>query len=115
MSPNKKILNIILREIDDLNAAFNRFNCKSFEDFEKDTHLKKIIVMTLINISEAALSLPSSFRSKHGEIKWQQFKTLRNIGAHKYGSVNFIIVWNIVKNDIPGFKSSIQNLYDSIE
>ena len=60
--------------------------------------------MSLINVSEAALSIPLSFRNKHQEVNWQQFKTLRNIGAHKYGAVNFTIVWNILQKDVPILK-----------
>jgi uncharacterized protein with HEPN domain len=115
MSPNKKILKIILREFEDIETAFMRFNCYDYAGFEKDPHLKKIAVMSLINVSEVALSLPLSFRKKHSGVNWQQFKTLRNIGAHKYGAVNFTIVWNILQKDAPVFKTQIQNLHECIE
>ncbi|AVX19684.1 Protein of unknown function DUF86 [Carboxydocella sporoproducens DSM 16521] len=40
---------------------------------------------------------------------------LRNIAAHKYGAINFVVVWNIINKNIPIFKKSIINILKETE
>lgn len=37
---------------------------------------------------------------------------MRNIIAHEYGSVNYVILWDTVVNDLPGLVTEVQSLLD---
>ena len=81
------------------------------DDFLKDRLLQKCTVMSLINISEAIGELSTDFLAENKKVNWKQFKKLRNIVAHKYGAINFIVVWNILQTNLPGFKEGIINSF----
>jgi uncharacterized protein with HEPN domain len=102
----------ILEDIDDIDQALKEFKCESMDDFLKKRLLQKCIVMSLINISEAIGELSEEFKAKHNQVNWKQFKKLRNIAAHKYGAVNFVVVWNIVQKNIPAFKQALTELVE---
>lgn len=101
---DRKLLLTIIEDINDIEKALIKFNCMDINEFLQNRLAQKCVVMSLINISEAINELSEEFTSYHDNINWKQFKKLRNIAAHRYGAVNFVIVWNIIKSNIPGFK-----------
>jgi uncharacterized protein with HEPN domain len=56
--------------------------------------------------------------SARPEIPWQAVKGMRNHIAHGYFDINADLVWDVVKNDLPGLRSAIDylknNIYDII-
>ncbi len=109
---DRKILLTILEDINDIDEALDKFKCKDLEAFLSDRLLQKCVVMSLINISEAVGELNRDFKTEHNKINWKQFKKLRNIAAHKYGSVNFVVVWNIIKKNISDFQQAVERLLE---
>ena len=107
MNTDEKCIKIIINEIDDLFTALERLQCIEKEDFFNDSHIKKIATQTLINISETIDYISSEYKISNSEIDWKQFKTIRNIAAHKYGAINFFIVWQIVKVNLPDFRTKL--------
>ena len=104
---DRKLLLTIIEDVNDIEKALKQFNCQDIDIFLVNRLLQKCVVMSLINISEAIGELSEEFTTTITNINWKQFKRLRNIAAHKYGAINFVLVWNIIKNNIPDFKSGI--------
>lgn len=107
---DRKILLTILEEIEDIYKAINEFKCKNMDDFLQNRLLQKCVVMSLINISEAIGELNNEFKTSHPNVNWTQFKKLRNIAAHKYGAINFVLVWNIIQKNIPSFRQALNEI-----
>ncbi|GAW29545.1 DUF86 domain-containing protein [Carboxydocella sp. ULO1] len=112
---DRKILLAILEDIEDIYKALDEFSCDTMEKFLASRLLQKCVVMSLINISEGIGELSKELKSKYKQIDWSQFKKLRNIAAHKYGAINFVVVWNIINKNIPIFKKSIINILKETE
>jgi uncharacterized protein with HEPN domain len=110
---DKKLLLTIIENIDDIDNAILQFKSNDINVFLNNRLVQKCVVMSLINISEAIMELSSECISNEN-INWKQFKKLRNIAAHKYGAINFVLVWNIVNKNIPDFKKGIEGLIDKI-
>lgn len=104
---DKKVLLTILEDIKDIEDSVKQLQFNTLENFLENRLMQKSIVMSLINISEAVGELSDEVVKENNGIKWKQFKKLRNIAAHKYGAINFVLVWNIVNNNISAFKSGI--------
>jgi len=61
-------------------------------------------------IGEACNALTAEFKTAHPEIDWKPIRGFRNISIHEYFSVNFHIVWEIAKNDLPILKEQFNNV-----
>ncbi len=78
-------------------------------DFEKNEVLQDSMMFRLIQISENAHKLTDGYRSRHGDIPWQDIYGLRNRIVHAYGHVNLTIVYETLRNDIPHVLQLLKN------
>ncbi len=76
-------------------------------EFVKNLPLQDAIVRRLEIIGEAVKNLPPSFCSKHPEIPWKQIAGMRDILIHKYFSVDLVLTWKVVKQEIPAIKKQL--------
>lgn len=76
----------------------------SFMEFLKDSKTKDAVVRNLEIIGEAANQIPKDIQQKYEGIPWAQIVAMRNRLAHGYFVVDYEIVWDIVKNELPGLK-----------
>jgi uncharacterized protein with HEPN domain len=87
----------------------------SFSEFEKNAALKRSFVRSLEVIGEAAKNIPDDFRQKHPGIRWKDMAGLRDILIHRYFGINYNLVWDVVKNQIPELKRNIKVIIEEIE
>ena len=83
------------------------------DDFVTDDKTVDSVVRNLEIIGEAANRLPEAFRNEHAEIEWRQIIGLRNRIVHDYFNIDMEIVWEIVQNDLPIFKSKLSQIRDT--
>ena len=77
-------------------------NVQSFEDFNKNKLVHDAVVMRLLAMGELTTHLTDEFKSSHSvQIDWRNLKQLRNIIAHRYGTIQFHTIWEIIQNDVP--------------
>lgn len=103
-SRDKVLLHTLLDTIQEIDDYIKEFNCQSFQHFNSQPVVKRAVTMCMISISELVDTLSDEFRSEHDEINYRRFKQLRNIAAHKYGAINFEILWEIVTKNLPQYK-----------
>jgi uncharacterized protein with HEPN domain len=103
--------------IDDVLSAIKKINrfCKNIkkDSFMKNDLLIDAVVRNLEIIGEASSKLSASFRKKHGEVEWRKIIGMRNRIIHAYDTVNFEIVWNVVKKDLPSLKEKLKKIISS--
>lgn len=108
----KKIGKDNLVYVDDILTAIRKINkfCKGVgkEDFMKNELLMDGVVRNLEIIGEAASKLTASFREKHKEIEWRKMIGMRNRIIHAYDTVDFGIVWDVVREDLPELKKKLK-------
>lgn len=113
MQRREKItLQKICREID-LATDFLG-NC-TLEEFLADEKTKHSVGMAAINIGELVKNLPAEVRSRHSEIAWRDAAKFRDVVAHKYESLNMLLVYDTVKNDFPELKKQIEKILATAE
>lgn len=52
-------------------------------------------------VGEAARVVSDSGKARHSEIPWRQIIGARNVLAHDYGSIDYDILWTILREGIP--------------
>lgn len=73
----------------------------SYDDFVKDNKTKDAVVRNLEIIGEAANQIPLNIRKRYKDIPWVQIIGLRHRLIHGYFVVDYDIVWNIIKKELP--------------
>lgn len=68
------------------------------------------VVRNLEIIGEAVKNIPSHIKDKYPDVEWKKISGLRDILAHEYFGIDLEILWDIIKNKLPGFKKEISCL-----
>jgi uncharacterized protein with HEPN domain len=76
-------------------------DCTSFEEFNGNHLLIEACVFNLSQLGELANKVDDEFKAAHVNIPWRKIYNLRNRIVHDYEGVNFSLVWDIVKEDLP--------------
>jgi len=99
-SKDLDILRHILRYCGQINETSNEFN-NSKNRFLGSATFRNAICLCLLQIGELVTILSDDFKKNNLAIQWREIKLLRNIVAHRYGQIDFEIVWDICLTDIP--------------
>ncbi|MFI5134776.1 MAG: DUF86 domain-containing protein [Chitinophagales bacterium] len=105
--PPEEILGHILDEIKILSELKKQLSEKQFY---KDEFLKRTAVRCFEIIGEATKKLPIEFRKSNAQINWKEMAGMRDFLIHDYLEVNYKIVWDTMKEDIPELEKQIKNL-----
>lgn len=83
--------------------------CKRIEDkifgitketFKNDKDIEEIICFNILQIGELAKSLTPGFIKKYSAVPWKRIKGMRDVVAHRYGTIDFDLVWQTAIDDI---------------
>lgn len=100
--------------LDDILAAIlkiERYTKRlSQRKFHRDAKTFDAVIRNLEIIGEAIKKVPGTVRSKHPDIEWKKIAGLRDILIHEYFGVDAEIIWDIVKNKLPGLKLQIKKM-----
>ncbi|MGU7774418.1 HepT-like ribonuclease domain-containing protein [Burkholderia sp. MR1-5-21] len=55
-----------------------------------------------------------AFADEHPEVPWRGCYEMRSVVAHDYFKVDLDIVWETIKNDLPGMRRDVQALLDRL-
>ncbi len=83
---------------------------KNRNDLDLDEKLSLAIVRLFEIIGEAANSISNDFQEAHMDIPWGKLISMRNRLIHGYFDINYDIVWNTVKQDIPNIIKMIEKI-----
>ena len=82
----------------------------SKDEFLDDETLKRAVVRSLEIIGEAAKKIPADFKVRWNSIQWKNMAGMRDRLIHDYIGVNYSIVWDVLKNKIPGLRNQIEEV-----
>ena len=85
----------------------------SVDRFMADETLRRAFVRSLEIIEGAAKKIPESFRSQYPAVEWRAMAGMRDRLIHDYFGVDYQLVWDIVRNRIPGLRDQIASILDA--
>ena len=68
------------------------------------------VMFRLIQVSENSDKLTEDFKNTYSDIPWRAMKGMRNKIVHEYGNVDLTVVYNTVKDDLPGLLLELQRI-----
>lgn len=80
------------------------------DEFLTDETLKRAIARSLSIIGEATKKIPGDVKYAWQSISWRQMAGMCDRLVHDYMGVNYLIVWDVVKNIIPELTTQIQDV-----
>jgi uncharacterized protein with HEPN domain len=95
---------------DECEFILNHTKGVDFDSFLANKVLTKAIERCLEIIGEASTKIDNEFKTKYPEIEWRKISVTRNIIIHHYSGIDYDIVWEIIKNDIPELEFQIKNI-----
>lgn len=101
---------IIEKIIKYVNKVINYTENCTYENFSENTVLVEACVFNLGQIGELSNKIDRDFQDMHKDIPWKVLYGLRNRIVHDYEGVNLILIWEIIRNDLPELYIQLQNL-----
>jgi len=82
----------------------------SLEDFIRDEVLKRAVIRSIEIIGEASKKINPDFKAQHPHVEWKQAARMRDKLIHDYAGVDYALVWDTMKDELPEFEFQIDNL-----
>jgi uncharacterized protein with HEPN domain len=73
----------------------------SREHWDEDRVLRDAVLYRLLLLGEIASVLPDALRERYPDVAWRQIRAFRNLAVHKYFSVDWAVVWQISREEVP--------------
>ena len=101
--------------IDAINEIDDYTSTVEFAEFSKNAMMRFASVKQIEIIGEAANLITPEVRYKYKEIEWRQIIGLRHILVHEYFGIDFDLIWQIIKKDIPALKKEVIKMLKLID
>jgi uncharacterized protein with HEPN domain len=85
-----------------------------FNGFSGNSMMVFACIKQLEIIGEASNHLSDDIKAQYDSLEWRQIIGLRNIFVHEYFGVDNHIVWDVIQNDLPHFKHSIELILEEL-
>ncbi len=81
-----------------------------YEELIENQMMVDAIIRNIEVIGEAANKLDDEFRTLHPDFPFRSAITMRNKLIHNYNEIDFKVVWDTVKLDIPELRKTCEDL-----
>ncbi len=86
----------------------------SYDSFLANSEKRFATIKQIEIIGEACNQISSTVKDAYLEIEWRSIRGFRNISIHEYFGVNFQLVWEIAKNDLPVLKDQFHKVREEL-
>lgn len=84
----------------------------TYEDYNDDYKLQLALVKLLEIIGEASNGITLETQEKFLEVEWAVLRGIRNTLVHEYFGIDYDIVWESIKQNIPVLKNKIETIFE---
>jgi len=85
----------------------------TLERFKKDDKTSSAVMRKFEIIGEAAKKIPENIQKKYNKVPWKTLSAFRDKLIHFYFGINYKIVWNTIKYNLPILKRQIKEILKS--
>jgi uncharacterized protein with HEPN domain len=88
---------------------------RSRRDLDSDRMLNLALTRLIEVMGEAATRVQEGFRLNHPKIPWRQTVGMRNRLIHGYDTVDFDILWTIIRDDLPQLIKQLEKILEDTQ
>jgi uncharacterized protein with HEPN domain len=107
---NRKILETVLNHIEKIENYVR--DDSTYEEFSTDAMIVEACAFNLIQIGELANRLDEDFMNMYKDVRWTDIYNLRNRIVHDYQGINFVLIWQIIRDDLPLLNKRLREIID---
>jgi len=82
----------------------------TYAEFIADARTRRAVERSFEIIGEASKAISIVFRESHPEFPWRWMADMRNLIVHEYRKVNYAVLWETIRHDIPDLIRLIEPL-----
>ncbi len=83
--------------------------------FLRDETLRRAYARSLEVIGEAVKRVPEGYRKRYPRVEWQSIAGMRDRLIHGYFGVDYDLVWDVVRNKLPGLKDQLEKIVRELQ
>ena len=83
---------------------------KNRDEITVDPVLSRALIRSLEVIGEATKNLPEELTTKYSQVDWKSMSKMRDRLIHHYFGIDYDIVFDTIKVDIPELKSELDRI-----
>ena len=102
-------ISLMIKYCNDISMLMERYG-GDFHRYTSDISFEYSCGMCLIQIGELAGKVSEETMKNNPSVAWRAIRAMRNIHAHDYGNIDYSVVWDTLKNDIPDLKLKLSEI-----
>jgi len=100
----------LLDILESARAAVKYVKGKTLDDFHEDMLCQDAVTRRLEIIGEAVSRISSETKQQYRHLPWQAMRSTRNVVIHEYDAIEFDVIWDILKNDLPPLIAELEKI-----
>ncbi len=105
-------IDLIKHILDEIEFVLFNTKDKSYDQVFEDNILNRAIIRSLEIIGEASKKINPDFKSQYVQVDWKAMAGTRDKLIHDYFGVDYDIVWDIIKNELPDLFSELKRIIE---
>jgi len=86
----------------------------NLEQLKNDDKTASAVVRKFEIIGEASKNIPVDVKERYPEIPWKTMSGMRDRLIHAYFGIDFNLIWDAIKNEIPELKIKLQKILQEL-
>ena len=112
----KRDYRLFLKDIIDAMNSIEKFVKRmDFEAFVEDDKTSSAVIRKFEIIGEATKNIPDRLRAEYPQIPWSRMAGMRDRLIHGYFGIDYKLVWDAIKVEIPQIKPELQKMLKVME
>jgi len=99
-----------LMQILDAINKIEQYTIDGQEDFFERNIIQDAVMRNIEIIGEIAKRVSATFKDEHDLIPWRKMAGIRDVLIHDYDSIDMGIVWNVIVNELPLIKETLNKI-----
>lgn len=87
---------------------------REYEDLLSDEYFSHAVIRAIEVIGEASKNISPHLKEEHPGIAWRDIAGMRDKVIHRYFEINWLIVWNVLTDDLPTLEPEFSALLKEI-
>ncbi|HNX53177.1 MAG TPA: DUF86 domain-containing protein [Pontiellaceae bacterium] len=101
---------LIRHILDEIRFLTGESSVLSEDGFMRDEKAQRAFARSFEIIGEAAKKMPDDFKALHPEVNWKAMARMRDKLIHHYFGVDYFLVWNTVRENLPELGRQLEKL-----
>ena len=101
--------------LDHANEAVDLLGNVTEQELRKDRTIQLALTRLVEILGEAASKVPQGTRDQYLQLPWHQAISMRNILIHGYDVLEYAIIWDTVRNNLPPLIDELSRILNKID